>query len=310
LQRYLPSTGLELNDPSYYLRLERQANPNSNPRPTRQLYTGTDPGPAPLPPDPTVPENPPGGTKPVPPPIGPPAPTGPPIPGLPRFPSTPTQVSVVPHNVIGEPNTLNFPVGTNRAHFLVAVYPDYATAFPAPFDANYTIATENLYLCDLIFSIRRDHPADPKINDALCEIIINIPINGPEQTVEPLLENYDGPGARMLSNLRYNVLLNRSPTTLQCRVLPRGKVAQTIDDGRTDELSFKLSECYISPIKHPMSKQPVGGQGPLIKDIGICVVQHIESYQQGGKVVFVTPVNHEVYKAKRSDIDPANQEPL
>ena len=114
----------------------------------------------------------------------------------------------------------------------------------------------------------------------------------------------------MLSNLRYTVLLNRSATTLQCRILPRGKVSQPINDGRTDELSFKLSECYISPIKHPTSKQPAGGQGPLIKNIGICIVQHIESYEQGGTTVFVTPVNHEVYKANKIDVDPANQEPL
>ena len=306
--------GLELNDPSYYLLLTRPPNSGVKKRDPRKLWLGTNPGPNASPKNPANPSPAHGGTG-----VGPkpvtvvPTPTAGPYPVVPRAPSNPTNVSVVTTNIIKSPGQSGSridPVGTPTIHFIVAVYPDYALQFPVAKDANYTIPTENIYLMDLVVSIRRDHPADPKVADALREIIVNIPINSSDQKDEPLLENYVGPGATMLSNQRYNVLLNRSTTNLQCRVIPRGKDSQAISDSKTDELSFKLSECYISQIKTRQNKQPVGGVGPVMKDIGICKVGHIESYQVGTRALSTKEQLLEVYKAKRQDTDPATGEKL
>ena len=306
--------GLELNDPSYYLLLTRPASSVVLKRNPRQLWLGIDPGPDPSPVDPArVPAAHGGGGTDHPTTPAIPTPTSGPLPVIPRAPSNPTNVSVVTKNIIqgpGQSGSRNDPVGTAKNHFIVAVYPDYATQFPTPNDAKFTIATDNIYLMDLIISIRRDHPADPKVVDALREITVNIPIASSDQKGEPLLKNYVGPGATMLSNQRYNVLLNRSTTNLQCRVVPRGKESQPINDSKTDELSFKLSECYINEIKTMQNKQPPGGVGPVIKNIGISKVGWIESYQLGGRVQMTTEKFIEVYKAKRQDVDPATGEKL
>ena len=306
--------GLELNDPAYYLLLTRPASSAVSKRDPRKLWTGNDPGPDPQLNNPARVSPAHGATGVGPPPSSAlPTATAGPFPLIPRAPSNATNVSVVTKNIIqspGQSGSRNDPVGTAKNHFIVAVYPDYVTQFPAPNDAKSTIATENIYLMDLIISIRRDHPADPKIVDALREITVNIPIASSDQKGEPLLKNYVGPGATMLSNERYNVLLNRSTTNLQCRVIPRGKESQPISDSKTDELSFKLSECYINEIKTMQNKQPPGGVGPVIKNIGICKVGYIESYQLGGRPVSTTEKFVEVYKAKRQDIDPATGEKL
>ncbi len=291
--------GLELNDPCYFLQLDKSS---VSPSPTpvqRQLWIGKTKA-RPSPPD-TAPDVVPGGPPAPPgprPPSQAPAPTPAPLDPIPRAPSAPTNVKRVQINDIGtpSPSSRDFPTGNLRSRYVVAIYPDFKNTFPKARDANFTIPTKYPYLIDLIVSIRRNNVADPTIDYNLQEIIVNLPVAKAGQDNEPLLEGYDGPGGRMLSNLRYNVTLNMSDTTLQCRVVPRGHPTINISSKKTDELSFKLSECFIGDVLHSKTEQSLDRDGPVIRSVGVVQCGWIESYKQGNATIFTTEQPCKVYK--------------
>jgi hypothetical protein len=294
--------GLELNDPCYFLQLDK---PSAAPSPApvqRQLWIGeAKPKARPRDTGPDVVSGPPPPTGPRPP-IQAPAPTPTPLNPIPLNPAAPTQVKKVQVNDIGtpSPSSRDFPTGNLRSRYIVSIYPDFNMNFPKNSDARYTIPTKYPYLIDLIISVRRNNAADSTIDYNLQEIIINLPIAKAGQSNEPLLEGYDGPGGRMLSNLRYNVMLNMSDTTLQCRVVPRGKPDINISSKRTDELSFKLSECYIGDVRQARGVQSIDRDGPMIRGVGVVQCGWIESYKQGNATIFTTEQPCMVYKKDRN----------
>jgi hypothetical protein len=293
--------GLELNDPCYFLQFDKNSVAPPPAPVQRQLWTGTIKLKAPPPDtDPVVVPGPEPPTGPRPPALAP-KPTPTPLDPIPRMPSEPTRVKKVPFNDIGtpSPNSRDFPTGNLRSRYIVAIYPDFNTKFPKPRDATYTIPTKYPYLIDLIVSVRRNNVADPTIDYNLQEIIVNLPVAKAGQENEPLLDGYDGPGGRMLSNLRYNVMLNMSDTTLQCRVVPRGNPTINISSKKTDELSFKLSECYIGDVLHPKAVQSIDRDGPVVRGVGAVQCGWIESYKQGNATIFTTEQPCMVYKKDR-----------
>lgn len=118
----------------------------------------------------------------------------------------------------------------------------------------------------------------------------------------------------MLSNLRYNVLLNKSPGNLQCRVVPRGDFSTPISSHNTDEMSFVLNECWISDIRNSVLAHVPGQRGKTVK-AGVVEVTYQEAYQDSGSIQRdgVGWVNGAdtllVYKEDR-DVDPAHGEVL
>jgi hypothetical protein len=296
--------GLQLNDPCYFLQLDRAFTGDSPEQRQRKLWIGKV-KPKPPPTVPTADNNPgpadPAGPRP---PVTAPPPTPGPLDPILPFPSAPTQVKKVQVNEIGtpQPGSRDFPSGNLNARYEVSIYPDFKTGFPEPDDATFNIPTKYPYLIDLIISVHRNTAADPTDDFNLQEVIVNIPIAKQGQENEPLLEGYDGPGARMLSNLRYNVLLNMSDTTLQCRVVPRGNTFINISSHKTDDLSFKLSECYIGDVRTKKSVRNVDPDGPPIEGVGECQCGWIESYRQGGATIYTTEQDVMVYKFDR-DID-------
>lgn len=293
--------GLELNDPCYFLQFDKASTAPSPAPVPRQLWTGkAKPKPPPRDKDPVVVPGPPDPSGPRPP-AQAPAPTPAPRDPIPRAPSAPTHVKKVQVNDIGtpSPSSRDFPTGNLRSRYIVNIYPDFSKHFPKARDANFTIPTKYPYLIDLIISVRRNNVADPTIDYNLQEIVVNLPIAKAKQANEPLLEGYDGPGGRMLSNLRYNVMLNMSDTTLQCRVVPRGNPTINISSKKTDELSFKLSECFVGKVLHSKLEQSVDRDGPVIRDVGVVQCGWIESYRQGNATIFTTEQVCKVYKKDR-----------
>jgi len=124
---------------------------------------------------------------------------------------------------------------------------------------------------DLIFSLRRVNLPSASDNFFLSSIVIDLPLSSPDPKIAPkpkdpeslLLYPYTGPGARMLSNLRFTISLNRPVDTniLQLVLVPRGKTAITMHDTRLMDLSFKLSQCAIGPIIHPANVSYPRGNG-------------------------------------------------
>ncbi|RPA73816.1 hypothetical protein BJ508DRAFT_45177 [Ascobolus immersus RN42] len=100
---------------------------------------------------------------------------------------------------------------------------------------------------DLIFAIRCENNNWDK---QLVEFKICIPmgISGGLEKAKNLLEKYEGPGAAMLSNLRFNVLVQRLGSaraknwTLELRVIPRtAQENKGVRVNKITELSFRLS---------------------------------------------------------------------
>lgn len=91
---------------------------------------------------------------------------------------------------------------------------------------------------DLVFSIVLVSGWDNDV--ALNELTVHIPL-GPDGVKPPnMLQSYNGPGATMLSNLRFNVLLQFTEKELQLRLRPRStKGGVQVEDIK--EMSFLLS---------------------------------------------------------------------
>jgi hypothetical protein len=247
--------------------------------------------------------------------------TAAPIPNPPRL-SRPIPTLPKPHVNITNPAQIRV-MSSNAnlsSHYAISVFPSFsATRFPTRKNPTSTIPTQYPYLIDLIFSVRRTTPANTSLANALTEIVINIPMN-PLPTkldsnhlpIEPLFETYDGPGARMLSNLRYNVLLSRSPGQLQARIVPRGNLTVPIASHKTDEMSFVLSECWISDIGTPFRRSVPGDPKTVVTGLGVVNVRWLEGYVDMGSPGGIGWVEGgdspwEVYKENRN-VDPERGE--
>ena len=100
---------------------------------------------------------------------------------------------------------------------------------------------------DLIFSLLRKAPA-PRWY--LTSISIQIPYGPPSGNRHTLTEVYDGPGATMVANFRFNVVptSSRDGRFLILKVVPRAERAD-MDKFHTKNLSFMLSGVLVPP--HP-----------------------------------------------------------
>lgn len=161
--------------------------------------------------------------------------------------------------------------------------------------------TDTPLLYDLIVSISRiDATSTPGVQ--LASLEIHLPQSdgagdrdGAGNIVEPLLpkEDYSGPGARMVSNLRFVSTMTRGVDArtgkpyLGITLLPRsGAIKPSIlvdNDDRTTELNFRLAECPIAPILNTTQilVASVGGGVPVTASVGVCKFRMIETYYVG-----------------------------
>jgi hypothetical protein len=195
--------------------------------------------------------------------------------------------------------------------FSLVVYPDYKGP-PKPladgrFDANDFVPTTHDTLCDLIFSIHRIQASTYNLK----ELIIEIPHTGiykdsHVRDAEALIrEDYDGLGVRMLNTQRFVPFLNRTDTVLQVRLVPRAarqNFVITINDKRTENLSFRLAEPVIADIKNK-TKTPVGGFKHMI-DRGQVTVNMYEKYATNAGDAIIDSGGATVIKRDESIPDP------
>jgi len=162
------------------------------------------------------------------------------------------------------------------------VFADYRGRPRTMTDPDAFVPWSNDYLYDLIFSIRKG-PKNAE-GQLLSEIRINIPHTGVKDTEEPLLEeNYNDPRARMLANQRFVILINRTTTHLQVRLIPRSsKTSPSVRvNERIQDVSFRLAEVPIVGLKKlplPLSMD----NGP--KKQGVEVLVKWEERYEGGSV--------------------------
>lgn len=102
---------------------------------------------------------------------------------------------------------------------------------------------------DLIFSIVLDQS---EINQyLLMEVTVDIALGSPNDSTHFLMSNYTGPGAHMLTNLRFNVIpttfhdLNQNQYYLRIRLLPRAEKGWVMAPA-VPELSFLLGLASIN----------------------------------------------------------------
>ncbi|KAH8797907.1 hypothetical protein F5884DRAFT_687599 [Xylogone sp. PMI_703] len=146
-------------------------------------------------------------------------------------------------------------VGAPGPQYDLAVYPSTTSAasFP-PHKVSSSVFTDAPIYVDLIFSLTHVRNLSP-VNLDLFSVEVRIPlgrasgrplsddIGGPG-----LMETYDGPGARMLSNQRWIVHIDLElPKMLVMRILPRS-LSWTSKLYSNPNLSFRLNECLIMPI--------------------------------------------------------------
>jgi hypothetical protein len=85
----------------------------------------------------------------------------------------------------------------------------------------------------------------------LTELDISFEI-GPEEDLEYIMDTYTGPGARMLSNLRFNVLVTTKPRNgtnwLLLRLVPRSS-SGSILIRHVQEMSFMLTLAKLNKFK-------------------------------------------------------------
>ncbi|TWU71089.1 hypothetical protein ED733_002579 [Metarhizium rileyi] len=108
---------------------------------------------------------------------------------------------------------------------------------------------------DLIFSI---HVQNNQNSDyQLLELDIRIALGPVDPNNHLLLANYDGPGPRMLGNLRFNVLPQMDKRAgidyLVLRLLPRS-VSRLIDISKVQDLSFLLSLAQVNKFPRESSR--------------------------------------------------------
>ncbi|KAK6433131.1 hypothetical protein LTR95_010690 [Oleoguttula sp. CCFEE 5521] len=181
------------------------------------------------------------------------------------FDSPATAVASTNVSVTGKPADISPIINSNKqSWFTLDIFPDYKGKPPKwdgdAFDPNGYIPMKNDYLFDLIFVIRKTSGGNAQ---NLAEVVVNLPHTGVTD-VEALVDtNYNDPQARMLSNQRFVVYINRTTTHIQVRVVPRSaKPRPTIimSDERTRDLSFRLAEVPIAAGIGPTTVN-VHGQG-------------------------------------------------
>jgi len=191
---------------------------------------------------------------------GTPSHTIPTAPGVPKTPANPTRMTTIDLPPVQATPSSELGRLDLQAQFTLLIFPDFKGR-PVPFsngafDANDFCPTAHPFLYDLIFSVRKN-PHAKASTFLLKEILIDIPHEG-GYIIRPhdealLLEDYDGPGARMLSNQRFVIFLNRTSRFITARLIPRSafdNLVLPINDVRTNEVSFRLAEPYIAPIKN------------------------------------------------------------
>jgi hypothetical protein len=104
---------------------------------------------------------------------------------------------------------------------------------------------------DLVFSIVRNRGQAAAMQDGsydLVQIVLRVPCGkmAGENQAATLLDTYDGPGAIMLSNLRFNVLVESGDEFLQLRLVPRSQ-SRKVAIGRVPECSFSLNMVEVHP---------------------------------------------------------------
>lgn len=151
-----------------------------------------------------------------------------------------------------KPHPYNYPTSSSLrqyridgpAHppkFIYSVYPSDSTEPQVP-------TTKGLKQ-DLIFSVVLKSGWDSQYN--LKEIALVIP-RGPMGGAPNMITNYRGPGASMLSNLRFNVLIEFTDTTINLRLLPRS-VSGLVPISDVREMSFMLSLVDVIPYTYPVT---------------------------------------------------------
>lgn len=164
--------------------------------------------------------------------------------------------------------------------------------------ANY-LPTQNDYLYDLVFSVRK-LATKAKADYRLREIIINIPHSGIAAPAEPLINSASpSPRARMLSNQRFVPFLNWTKDFLQVRLVPRSAEDHpviVINDRRSREISFRLEEVDI-PGTRTKSWVPIHG-GPR-EQLGVCKVMIYERYETPAGVMSAAPAPTNVFLVKK-----------
>lgn len=132
----------------------------------------------------------------------------------------------------------------------IAQPPDFRySCYPANSTSD-SVPTQTGLPVDLVFSVRC---VDGLQNAFLVrEITLNIRMGPMTSLRKNLISNYHGPGATMLSNLRFNVLAEIKPggggpqdSTLALRLLPRS-VTGLVPINMCEDLSFMLSMVVLN----------------------------------------------------------------
>lgn len=306
-------TGLELNDPRYYFTIQPPPGVDSTPvARNRQLFV-RNPSTFPAPPSPANPAPSPAPVSDQPSGLGLPATVPPPGPTPTTTPVTAPvvappahapahgQTPPAPSAPIPTPQTPNRQLNTRPARSLAGsisslqsrfdmkIYVDYRdppTRFAGPiekYSATDYVPTKNIYYFDLIFSIRKKATASQSDYELL-KVVIDIPIQSVplSTTREALLTpNYDGPGVRMLSNQRFIPFLFTDDTLplLHAEIVPRSSsldYALVLNDDSSSQLSFRLAEANIAPVK-VVSRVTIDGQ-MATKPMGKVIITWTEWY--------------------------------
>jgi hypothetical protein len=307
---YTPNSAglaLELNDASLYFWIKPDpgtVNNTGTPTPrNRQLWCLQQiPSPPPSPPPPALPDS---GD------LGDQSPPGVPQPTEPLHTITngvPNQATnIIFKDTNPVPANPSAPLGTAipLTCFTVQIWADYKgppTLWPDDnsFDKNNYLATQNDYLYDLVFSVRKLSQR-AQADYMLREIIINIPTTGIASPAEPLIDaGAPGPRARMLGNQRFVPFLNWTAEYLQVRLVPRSGDANPviqINDKRTTEISFRLEEVAIPPIR-TLTWVPIHGEDRR-EQLGLVSVAVFERYVTSAGDVSAAPAPTNVLLVKK-----------
>jgi hypothetical protein len=202
-----------------------------------------------------------------------------------------------------------------QSQFALNIYADYKP-FPKPrdkdgFDPAAYLPTQNLFLYDLIFSLRK---IVSKSAFPLLEIQIDLPNEGldpgsKDPNQEPLLtKSYAGAGARMLSNQRFVPLVYIDTDHLRVRLIPRtaGDSYQfELSDDKSRELSFRLAEPDVAHVRAGQFV-PVKGSPGRPQFRGVAKVTMVEIYAAGPSGTWPVTSTVEVVKwGTRDDEDKA-----
>lgn len=171
--------------------------------------------------------------------------------------------------------------------------------FHNAFDAANYIPTQNDYLYDLVFSIRKI-PACAKSDYRLQEIIINLPHTEIAARAEPLINTGSAaPRARILANPRFVPSLNWTEAYLQVRLVPRSAEehpVMVINDQRSKEIGFRLEEVDVAPTR---MKSWVPIHNGNREQLGVVKVDVYERYETPGGEVSAAPAPMTVFLVKR-----------